>query len=63
MTPSEHAAFRAGIAHAASMATIAALAIEIRPDARDLRQRAVIEALRGLAEGLKAASRAEPDQA
>lgn len=53
MTPREHAAFNAGIAHAASLAQIAAVAIEIRDDARKVRQQAAIEALRGLADALK----------
>lgn len=55
MTPNETAAFHAGIKHAAEMALIAALHIELRPDADQVRQRAAIEALRGLAEGLKGA--------
>lgn len=54
MSPRELAAFRAGLRHAADMALIAAMELELRPDAGKLRQRAAIEALRGLAEGLKA---------
>ncbi|WP_411904205.1 hypothetical protein [Methylorubrum thiocyanatum] len=54
MTAREFAAFRAGILHASHMALIAATEIELRDDAGKLRQRAAIEALRGLAEGLKA---------
>ena len=49
----EQAAFHAGIRHAAEMAQLAALNIELRPDAGHIRQRAAIEAMRGLAEGLK----------
>lgn len=55
MTPSETAAFNAGIRQAIAMAQLAALNIELRPDAGQVRQRAAIEALRGLAEGLKIA--------
>ena len=54
----EQAAFHAGIKHAISMAQLAALTIELRPDAGHVRQRAAIEALRGLAEGLKEQGRA-----
>lgn len=54
MNPRELAAFRAGILYASHMALIAATEIELRDDAGKLRQRAAIEALRGLAEGLKA---------
>ncbi|KAB7785979.1 hypothetical protein [Methylorubrum populi] len=54
MNPRELAAFRAGLLHASHMALIAATEIELRDDAGKLRQRAAIEALRGLAEGLKA---------
>ena len=53
MTPADLAAFHAGLRHAASLAQIAALTLEIRPEAADMRQRAAIEALRGLADGLK----------
>lgn len=56
MTPRELAAYRAGLRQAADLALVAALTIELRDDAGDLRQRAAIEALRGLAEGLKAES-------
>lgn len=54
MSPRELAAFRAGLLHASHMAIIAATEIDLRDDAGKLRQRAAIEALRGLAEGLKA---------
>ncbi|MBA9069926.1 hypothetical protein FHR71_003687 [Methylobacterium sp. RAS18] len=60
MNPHELAAFRAGILHASHMATIAATEIELRGDAGKLRQRAAIEALRGLAEGLKATATTPP---
>lgn len=53
MTSTETAAFHAGICHAIGMAQLAALSIELRPDAGHVRQRAAIEALRGLADGLK----------
>ena len=54
MSPPELAAFRAGILPASHVAIIAATEIELRDDAGKLRQRAAIEALRGLAEDLKA---------
>lgn len=53
MTPTQQAAFNAGIKHAADMALLTALQIELRPDTNQVRQRAAIEALRGFAEGLK----------
>ncbi|CAO4151602.1 hypothetical protein [Methylorubrum extorquens] len=56
MTDRELVAYRAGLKHAADMALIAAMELELRPDAGKLRQRATIEALRGLAEGLRAQS-------
>lgn len=55
MTPRETAAYKAGIHHAVDMALASAITIEIRDDANHVRQRAAIEALRGLANGLKAA--------
>lgn len=54
MTPRELEAYRAGLRHAADMALISALTLELRVDGDRLRQRAAIEALRGLADGLKA---------
>jgi hypothetical protein len=60
MNARELAAFRAGILHASHMAIIAATEIELRDDAGKLRQRAAIEALRGLAEGLKATATTPP---
>jgi hypothetical protein len=60
MNPHELAAFRAGILHASHMAIITATEIELRDDAGKLRQRAAIEALRGLAEGLKVTVRTPP---
>lgn len=54
MTQRELEAYRAGLRHAADMALISALTLELRADGERLRQRAAIEALRGLAEGLKA---------
>lgn len=58
MTDRELAAYRAGIRHSADLALIAALELELRDDGGKLRQRAAIEALRGLAEGLKDEARA-----
>lgn len=54
MTPREQAAFSAGIETARQMALTAAVTLEVRDDAGDLRQRAAAAALAGLAEGLKA---------
>jgi hypothetical protein len=54
MTKREHAAYHAGLRQAADMALVAALTLEMRADGAEIRQRAAIEALRGLAEGLKA---------
>lgn len=54
MTPSELAAYHAGLRQAAEHALVTALALDIRPDGAGLRQRAAIQALRGLAEGLRA---------
>lgn len=54
MTPRERAAFAAGIEHARQMALIAAVTIETRDDAGEVRQRAAVAALQGLAEGLRA---------
>ena len=54
MSPRELAAYRVGLRQAADMALIAAMELELRPDAGKLRQQAAIEALRGRAEGLKA---------
>ena len=61
LTPSEIAAFHAGVRHAAEMALIAALTIELRPDADQIRQRAAVEALRGLADGLKGSLPSSPE--
>ena len=60
MTEREQAAFHAGLRHAADLALIAAVTIEVRDDAHHVRQRAAIEALRGLAEGLKAEATTMP---
>lgn len=54
MTVREQAAFVAGIETARQMALTAAVTIEIRSDATELRQQAAVAALQGLAEGLKA---------
>lgn len=54
MTPTEQVAFTAGVEAMRQMAMIAAVTIETRDDANDLRQRAAAAALHGLAEGAKA---------
>lgn len=61
MTPREQAAYHAGIEAMRQMAMIAAVTIETRPDADDLRQRAAAAALHGLAEGAKALLPHKPD--
>lgn len=53
-TVREQAAFAAGIETARQVAMTAAVSIEVRDDAGDLRQRAAAAALQGLADGLKA---------
>jgi hypothetical protein len=53
MTAKEQAAFAAGIETARQMALTAAVTIEVRDDAGDLRQRAAVAALQGLADGLR----------
>jgi len=47
-------AFTAGIETARQMALTAAISLEVRSDAVELRQQAAVAALQGLAEGLKA---------
>ena len=54
MTRREQAAFAAGIETARQMALTAAISLEVRGDASELRQQAAVAALQGLAEGLKA---------
>lgn len=54
MSPCEKAAFCAGIKAARQMVLTAAITIEVRADASELRQQAAVAALQGLAEGLKA---------
>lgn len=54
MTPREEAAFNAGIEAARQMAMVAAVTIEAREDAGELRQRAASAALLGFADGAKA---------
>ncbi|MER2253418.1 hypothetical protein ABS772_26185 [Methylorubrum podarium] len=65
MTQRELEAYRAGLRHAADMALISALTLELRAVGERLRQRAAIEALRELADGLKAeaapSARESPD--
>lgn len=53
MTDRERAAFAAGIETARQMALTAAVTIEVRDDAGEIRQRAAAAALAGLAEGLR----------
>lgn len=55
MSPNEQAAFRAGIETARQMALTAAITIEVRDDARELRQQSAAAALQGFAAGLSAA--------
>lgn len=54
MTPRERAAFTAGIEAARQAALVAAVTIETRADANEVRQQAAAAALQGLAEGLRA---------
>lgn len=54
VTSREQAAYRAGIEAVLEMALIAAVTIEVRPDAQEVRQRAAAAALQGLAEGARA---------
>lgn len=54
MTPREQAAFNAGVEAMRQMAMIAAVSIEVRDDAREVRQQAAAAALHGLAEGAMA---------
>lgn len=51
MTPQERAAYHAGIQAVRHAALIAAVTLEVRPDARGMRQQAAIAALQGLADG------------
>jgi hypothetical protein len=51
MTAREIAAFNAGVEAVRQMALIAAITIEARDDAKEIRQRAAAAALQGLAEG------------
>lgn len=53
MTPRETAAYHAGIETMRQMALVAAVTIEARPDADEVRQRAAAAALQGLAEGAR----------
>lgn len=53
MTPREQAAFAAGIEAARQAALVAAVTIEVRDDAGEVRQRAAAAALQGSAEGLR----------
>jgi hypothetical protein len=53
MNSRERAAFTAGVETAWQMALAAAVTIEVRDDAGEVRQRAAVAALQGLAAGLK----------
>lgn len=53
MTSREQAAFNAGVEAVRQMAMTAAVTIEVRDDARAVRQQAAAAALHGLAEGAK----------
>lgn len=53
MTARERIAFDAGIEAARQAALVAAVSLEIRDDAGEVRQRAAVAALQGLAEGLR----------
>lgn len=61
MNAQEQAAFRAGVLAAQQMALVAAVSIEVREDARELRQQAAAAALQGLATGLVETFLAKPD--
>ncbi|MCJ2074120.1 hypothetical protein MKK68_00385 [Methylobacterium sp. E-016] len=63
MTPRELAAFAAGIQAVRQAAMTAAVTIEVRDDARELRQQAAAAALHGLAAGLKVAFLDQPPEA
>jgi len=63
MTSRERAAFNAGIKAARQMALTAAVILEVRDDARQVRQQAAVAALQGLAAGLHAAFIAPPTEA
>ena len=63
MTRREQAAFNAGIETARQVALTAAVTIEVRDDASELRQQAAVAALQGLAEGLKATFLTPPAEA
>ncbi|MCJ2094075.1 hypothetical protein MKK67_16470 [Methylobacterium sp. J-072] len=60
MTPSERAAFNAGIEAARQMALTAAVTLKVRDDARQVRLQAAAAALHGLAAGLHAVFIAPP---
>ena len=60
MNARERAAFNAGIEAARQMALTAAVTLEVRDDARQIRQQAAAAALQGLAAGLHAAFIAPP---
>lgn len=63
MTPRERAAFNQGVDAMRQMAMTAAVTIEVRDDARAVRQQAAAAALHGLAEGAQVLLlRTEADQ-
>lgn len=61
MTAQEQAAFAGGIETARQMALAAAVTIEVREDAREIRQQAAAAALQGLADGLASTFLGRPD--
>lgn len=62
MTVREQAAFAAGIETARQMALTAAVTIETRNDAGELRHRGAVAALQGLAEGLRTLTAQQPEE-
>lgn len=62
MTARDQAAFNAGIQAAIAMARAAAVTLELRGDAVEVRQNAAAAALQGLGDGLKAAFLDKPTQ-
>ena len=62
MNAREQAAFAAGVEAARQAAMIAAVSIEVRDDAGELRQRAAVAALQGLAEGLRTLAIQQPKE-
>lgn len=61
MNAREQAAYIAGIESARQMAIVAAVTLETRDDAGEVRQRAAVAALQGFAEGLRVLMQAPQD--